>query len=75
MSGIMRIMGVQGDTKLIWDKNNADEVKAAEKMFDELISKRFTAFSVSEKGDKDEMIRKFDADAEKIIMVPRMQGG
>ena len=75
MSGIMRVMGVRGDTKIIWDSDNSDEVAAAKKTFNDLRDKHFTAFSVSKKGDKDKMITEFDPDAEKIIMVPRMQGG
>ena len=75
MSGIMRIMGVQGDTKLIWDKDNQDEVKAARKMFDDLMAKHFTAFAVDKKGLQGDKITEFDVNAEKIIMVPRMAGG
>lgn len=72
----LRIMGRPGDTKVIWDKANADEVKTAKRAFDELVKKRFLAFSVKGKnGDKDQRIYEFDPDAEKVILVPPMQGG
>ena len=66
----------EGDTKVIWDKANADEVANARRMFDELVGKGFAAFSVKGKdGEKDQRIRAFDPAAERIILVPAMQGG
>jgi hypothetical protein len=71
----MRIMGQVGDTKLVWDADNAEEVKNAKRTFDDLRGKRFLAFSVKKDGSKGVQITAFDPDAEKIIMVPAMQGG
>ena len=72
----MAIMGKQGDSKLIWDKNNPDEVANARRTFDDLRSKGFLAFRVIGKtGDKGDQMTAFDADAERIIMVPQMKGG
>lgn len=72
----MAVIGQAGDTKVIWDKDNADEVAAARKTFDELVGeKKFAAFSVDARGDQGERIRRFDPEAEKIIIVPPMKGG
>lgn len=73
--GQLRIMDGQGDTKLIWDADNDDEVANARRTFDDLLAKGFTAYDVKNDADKGERVRKFDADAEKLILVPRMAGG
>ena len=73
--GELAVMGRQGDTKVIWDASNADEVAAARKTFDELRGKGFLAFSVKAMGGKGEQIFKFDPEAEKIILAPPMRGG
>lgn len=65
-----------GDTKIIWSKDNADEIAAARKLFDDLKAKKFIAYSVKGKdGAKNEIIKEFDPDSEKIIMAPPMVGG
>jgi len=64
-----------GDFKTVWNRENADEVSAAKKQFDDLTGKGFTAYRCDKNGDKGELIRTFDPNAEAIILVPRMKGG
>lgn len=72
----LHVLDTTGDTKLIWDRNNEDEVSAARKMFDDLKRKQFMAYKAEGKeGKKGEVIHNFDPDAERIIMAPRMVGG
>jgi len=71
----MAVMDATGDTKVIWDPENADEVEAARTQFDALTKKGFRAFSVGKGGKQDELVTKFDADLEKLIMVPPLKGG
>jgi hypothetical protein len=72
----MRIMGQAGDTKVIWDSDNAEEVKNARRTFGDLRAKGFLAFRVEPgSGKKGTQITEFDAEAEKLIMVPAMRGG
>lgn len=73
--GELRVMDMTGDTNVSWDRRNRDEVKAAERMFDSLRSKGFSAFSVDRIGRKNELITEFDERLEEIIMVPRIVGG
>lgn len=73
--GEMRIISGEGDTKMLWDPANEDEVAAAEEQFDRLIDKGFKAYRVKKDGEKGKKIKKFDEDAGKIILVPRMVGG
>lgn len=71
----LAVMDYTGDTKLIWDADNEVEVKAARELFDKLKKENYLAYSVRRNGKQDELIRKFDPDLEKIIMVPPVIGG
>ena len=73
--GEMRVMGIKGDVKIIWDSDNNDETAAARDQFDTLTKKGFAAFTVDKRGEKGEQIKKFDANAEKLILVPALRGG
>jgi hypothetical protein len=74
--GELSVLGREGDTKVIWNRSNADEVENARRTFKDLRDKGFTAYSVTgEKGEKGSIIYNFDPNAERIIMVPRVAGG
>jgi len=69
-------MGAKGDTRVIWNPRDPDEVAAARAQFDTLVKeKRFLAFRVNTTGGKGEQIREFDPEAEKLIIAPPMAGG
>jgi hypothetical protein len=71
----MRIIDQTGDTKLIWDSQNKDEVENARETFNRLRGKGHIAYSVKKNGNQGKVITEFDPDAEKIILTPRMVGG
>lgn len=73
--GEMAVMGPEGDTKLIWNKESKDEVENARRTFCDLTGKGYTAYAVKKDGEKGKKIEAFDPDAEKIILVPYMVGG
>lgn len=74
--GEMSRLDRKGDTKIIWDAKNRDEVKAAKGTFDDLTKKGFLAYKVTDnKGRRGEQIREFDPKAERIILAPAMVGG
>jgi hypothetical protein len=75
--GELAIMDPTGDTKIIFDPENEDEVAAAKATFDTLKGKGFAAFRVvGPKGEKgDEIIREFDPKAGRMIMIPALAGG
>ena len=75
MEGQISVLNHEGDTKLIWDSENKDEVEAAKKMFNELKGKGYSAFSVKKNGEQGRRLTNFDAEEEKIIMAPAMKGG
>lgn len=73
--GELKVLDMSGDTKHIWDSEKNDEVEAMEALFEELTEKGYKAFKVDKDGDKGKKMKKFDPDAEKMIMVPPLQGG
>ena len=64
---------IDGDLKLTWRKDNAEEVALAEKTFNEYINKGW--FAISEVLGKKKQIFTFDPDSEKILLVPIIVGG
>ena len=72
----MAEMGERGDTKLTWDPLRPDEVQAAKLHFEYLTKeKKYAAFKMEVSGERGEMIREFDPEAKRIVLVPQMQGG
>lgn len=71
----LSVMDRTGDTKVIWDSGNADEVAVARDTFTKLKKKGFLAYSVKKGGEKGTILTEFDPEAEKIIMSPPMAGG
>ena len=65
-----------GDSKVIWDPSNDDEIEAAQAQFDVLINKGFRAFKVNKEGEKTGTpIKTFNPKVGKLIMVPAIVGG
>jgi hypothetical protein len=74
--GLMHELDKTGDTRVMWDRGNEDEVAAARAQFNALRKKGFTAYRAEGKdGTRGEVIREFDADAERIILVKQLVGG
>lgn len=74
--GLMHTLDKSGDVRQMWDKGNEDEVTAARRQFDELVGKGYLAYKAEGKdGRQGKQIRKFDPDAERIILVKQLVGG
>lgn len=74
--GMMCVMNQEGDTKIIWDRRKTEEVENARRTFKHFIDKKYAAYSVRGKdGEKGDVIREFDPEAERIIFAPPMIGG
>lgn len=71
----LTVMDRTGDTKIIWDVGNEEEVAVARDAFTKLKKKGFLAYSVKKGGEKGSILTEFDPAAEKIIMSPPMAGG
>ena len=70
------VMGKEGDTKYMWDKNNVAEVDIARTTFNSFVKdKKYLAFKVVGDGTKGDQVREFDANHERYIFAPPMVGG
>lgn len=73
---VLVILDRDGDTRITWDPDNEDDVENAREVFNRLVTeKKYQAFSVVEGGEKGELVREFDPEAEKLIMSPALVGG
>jgi len=73
--GEMVVLDSGGDTKIVWDLAQPDEIETARAAFNSLRSKGYLAYTVRPGGDRGQVIREFDAQAGKIILAPPMAGG
>lgn len=65
-----------GDTKVMWNPRDPDEVQTARKAYERLVRKGFRAFRVGSDGKAiTPAMTEFDPNAEKIILAPQMAGG
>lgn len=71
----LSVLNADGDMKIEWDPQNADQVTAAKSTFKAMKDKGYAAFKLSATGGQGEQIRDFDATAQRIIMVPAIRGG
>ena len=71
----LHIMDHTGHTTKEWDPAVASEVEAARAAFNQMKGRGYLAYSVNTKGDKGEVIKGFDPNAESIVMSPQMIGG
>jgi hypothetical protein len=79
MKHVMNILDQTGHTTHGWDSDNPQEVSIASDAFDSAIKKGYHAFRVVEGKDgeskKGERMTRFDPDAERMILMPALQGG
>ncbi len=73
--GELAIMDFTGDTKIIWSRDNEDEIENAKRTFTDLRGKGYAVFKVDKKGEKAEQVHEFDRNVERLIFVPPMVGG
>jgi hypothetical protein len=73
--GLLQYLSDEGDSRIIWDPDNPDEVAAAKAQFDTLVGKGYQAYAVRRGGEKGERVRKFDPHMERVILAPATVGG
>lgn len=71
----LSIADAGGDTRIMWDPRNKDEVKVAREAFNQGKSRGMLAYTVQDDGARGEVIREFDKSQAKIIMTRQLQGG
>ncbi len=75
MHGTMDVMDRTGHTTIKWDPAVPAEVAMAKASFDSLTGQGYQAFRVGAGEERAERLRTFDPSAQKMTMVPHMQGG
>jgi hypothetical protein len=74
---MLSIPDATGDTRIMWDPSDSDEVDAARAAFNTAKAKGMLAYTVDpdDPTKHGEVIRKFDATRGKIIMAKQTAGG
>lgn len=74
--GAISLLDHTGDTRLMWDSRNPDEVAEARAMFERLSSRGHLIYKAEGKdGRRGEQIREFDPTVERIIAMKAPVGG
>ncbi|MBA7658393.1 hypothetical protein ES703_66344 [subsurface metagenome] len=74
--GMISVLNEGGDSRIEWDPENDKEIEAAEEMFNKTIEiDGMKAYELGKDGEQGKEIKKFNPNAAKIIMVPRIAGG
>ena len=75
--GLLSIMDATGDTRIMWDPRNKDDLAAAKDAFDSARKRGMTVYLVDpESGESNgEVVTEFPKKAGKLIAVRQMQGG
>lgn len=71
----MLTLDTSGHSQNIWDADKPAEVAAARALYNTLTGKGYRAFRVKKDGTEGERMEAFDPHAEKMILVPALQGG
>lgn len=76
-TGVLEIMDSSGDTKVLWDVDNEAEVAETRRIFDSMIAESgMLAYKTESKNTSDgEVIKEFDATAERVVLSPQLVGG
>ncbi len=80
--GVLRVMSRRGDDQIAWERERVAvgepealaAIHEAERIFQAQKARGATAFKV-EKGNALSRIDQFDAEAEQVVLVPRVVGG
>jgi hypothetical protein len=68
-----------GDVRLTWEPGNTEDIATARQAFNDLRGKGYLAYKVTpgRRGQEPqrEQIRRFDPEAEQIVLTPPLRGG
>ena len=72
---IQIVMDRTGDTRHRFDGEDRAAVTLAEDRFHKLTSKGFRAVALGKDGEPGRLLRNFDAQVERTLFIPRLEGG
>lgn len=74
--GVLERMDSSGDAKIMWNKDNPDEVEIARATFQMAVDRRSLIFkAVGKDGAQGERVTEFNPELERVIIVPQLVGG
>jgi hypothetical protein len=73
--GVQIVMGHTGDTRRKVDVIDATQIALAEWRFKELTGRGFRAVALGKEGSPSELRGTFEANVEKTLFIPQLQGG
>lgn len=65
---LCRVLDPSGDSRLVWNRNNLDEIKEAKKKFESYIQKGYKAYACRRDGSRGSRIESFDALMEELLI-------
>jgi hypothetical protein len=71
----LKVADHTGDTPTLWKTGDDISTAEANRVFDEMISKGYLAYTQPDDGTDGDVIRSFDPDADTIVMMPQTIGG
>ncbi len=74
-TGVIEWMNNTGDSKVYWDRRKPQEVAAARSNYEVLKAAGYRAYKLGMSGETGEQLDAFDAEAERIVMIPPRAGG
>jgi hypothetical protein len=75
VKNVLSIPSPDGDTRIMWDPRIPGEVATAKAAFDTARGEGMAAHTVGVAGEAGEVIRDFDPEQGKIVMVKPLAGG
>ena len=73
LTSLMKDWNLPDNLKILWDRNDSQQISRAEEAFKEYLDEGWLAFSEEAEGRR--QIFRFDAKLNKIILIPPLGGG
>jgi hypothetical protein len=68
--GLLRVLTDNGDDRIVWDRNDAAQVREAHEDFAKYVGQNYRAYTVLDDGSRGHEIDTFDPSASEILLVP-----
>lgn len=73
-TGRLHLLNEHGDTPVLWDVKDQASVDEAIKVFETELAKGKAAYEIKTDGTR-EIVKQFPENAERVVMIPALQGG
>lgn len=73
--GELVVLNYDGAKTIVWDPDEVHQIKTAERQFNALIEKGFSALKIKSDREEGLPVDRFDSRADKILMFPILSGG